>query len=127
MSEHESPLPAARHTPGMAPAGASASGARSQPIAPVTPATPVAPRANVELHIEELVLHGFPAGARHTIGDAVRRELARLLAEGGISPTLTSAGKVPRVDGGAFQMAPDATPDAIGARVAQAIHGGLRR
>ena len=27
---------------------------------------------NVELHIEELVLHGFAPGDRHRIGEAVR-------------------------------------------------------
>ncbi len=30
---------------------------------------------NIELHIEELVLHGFSPNDRHAIGEAVQREL----------------------------------------------------
>ena len=33
--------------------------------------------ARVELHIEELVLHGFPPRDRARIGDAVQAELDR--------------------------------------------------
>lgn len=36
---------------------------------------------NVIIEIEELVLHGFPAGDRHAIADALADELSRLVAE----------------------------------------------
>lgn len=39
---------------------------------------------SVNLHIEELVLHGFAPHDRHRIGDAVERELLRLLTERGV-------------------------------------------
>ncbi|MEJ2009120.1 MAG: hypothetical protein P8Z30_13360 [Acidobacteriota bacterium] len=40
-------------------------------------------RRRVEVHIEELVLHGFAPGDRHRIAVAVKQELSRLiLAEG---------------------------------------------
>jgi hypothetical protein len=35
----------------------------------------------VELRVDELVLHGFAPSDRHAIGDAVERELTRLLAK----------------------------------------------
>jgi len=38
----------------------------------------------VELHIEELVLHGFRSGDRFHIGDALERELVRLLGKQGL-------------------------------------------
>ena len=44
---------------------------------------------NVELHIEELVLHGFAPGDRYRIGEAVERELQRLLTVQG-APNLFS-------------------------------------
>ncbi len=36
---------------------------------------------NVIIEIEELVLHGFPAGDRYAIAEALTRELSRLVAE----------------------------------------------
>ena len=46
---------------------------------------------SIEMHIEELVLHGFEPGDRHAIGDAVERELARLLSEHGL-PSASAGG-----------------------------------
>ncbi|MGD8752520.1 MAG: hypothetical protein PVG14_13915, partial [Anaerolineales bacterium] len=39
---------------------------------------------SVELNIEALLLHGFSPHERFRIAQAVERELARLLAEGGL-------------------------------------------
>ena len=41
---------------------------------------------NIEVHIENLVLHGFEAGPSGDIGRAVQGELTRLLGEKGIVP-----------------------------------------
>jgi hypothetical protein len=82
--------------------------------------------ANVELHIEELVLHGFAPGDRYSIGDAVQRELQRLFAEQGASPRLAQDGEVAHLDGGAFKMAHGAGAEVIGAQIAQALYGGGR-
>jgi hypothetical protein len=84
-------------------------------------------RPNIELHIEELGLHGFAAGDRYRIGEAVQRELARLLAEQGVPPGLARGGEVARLDGGSFLIEAGGKPEAMGARVAQAVHGGLNR
>lgn len=97
----------------------------SAPVGPAPAGT--APRPNVELHIEELALHGFPSGARHAIGDAVQRELARLIAERGLAPALAVTGDHAYLDGGAFHMVRDTAPDRIGVQVARAIYGGLCR
>ncbi len=87
----------------------------------------VTPRHSVELHIEELVLHGFAPGDRDRIGGAVERELARLLAEGGLPGASSHPMAIGRLEGGAFQVAEGARPDGIGARVAAAIYRGLSR
>jgi hypothetical protein len=81
----------------------------------------------VELYIEELVLHGFAAGDRHRIGEAVEQELARLLAEQGLPASFDQSGETDRLDGGTFHIAPGARPDSVGAQVAQAVYGGLAK
>lgn len=80
---------------------------------------------NVELHIEELVLHGFPPD--HRIGDAVERELSRLFTERGVPRWLVQAGEVAHLDSGAFEMAQGEDPAVIGTRVARTVYGGFGR
>jgi hypothetical protein len=84
-------------------------------------------RPNIELHIEELVLHGFAPGDRHCLGEAVQRELARLLAEQGVPSGLAQGGEAPRLDGGSFRIDGGGKPEATGARVARAVYRGLKR
>lgn len=81
--------------------------------------------AGIELHIEELVLHGFAPGDRHRIGDAVERELAQLFAERGVPPHFETGFESPRLDAGSFNYAPGSSAEAIGAEVAHALYGGL--
>ena len=81
--------------------------------------------ANIELHIEELVLHGFAHGDRYRIGEAVEREFQRLFAEQGASPRLTQAGEIDRLDGGAFDVSHGAKAEMIGAQIAQTLFGRL--
>ncbi len=80
---------------------------------------------NIDLHIEELVLHGFAPNDRRAISEAVQRELTRLFAEQGIHPSLSNGYEAERVDGGTFQVQLGAKGNAIGTQVAQAIYGGL--
>ena len=86
---------------------------------------------NIKLHIEELALHGFAPGDRHSIADAVERELSRLLtdqfAEPGSSSLLAANAETARLDAGAFQVDPRSKPNSIGTQIAQAVHGGLTR
>jgi hypothetical protein len=81
---------------------------------------------NVELHIEELVLHGFPPDYRHRIGGAVEQEISRLFTEQGVPPSLSRGGDIPRLDAGAFQMSPELGADAVGARVARSLYEGMK-
>jgi len=81
--------------------------------------------ATIELHIEELVLHGLALGDRYRIADAVQRELTRLFAAQGAPPSLAHNLESARLDVGSFKVAPEARGEAIGVQVAQAVHGGL--
>jgi hypothetical protein len=82
---------------------------------------------NVELHIEELVLHGFSPGDRYRVGEAVEQELTRLLADRGVPQSLEGGGEIGHVDGGAIEVAPDSRAQVVGAQVAKAVYGGLRQ
>lgn len=81
----------------------------------------------VEVHVEELVLHGFAPGDRAGIAAAVERELARLLARDGVPEAWRRPGERERLDGGAFRHTPDAPRRRTGAAVAREVWKAVRR
>ena len=88
---------------------------------------PQHPNRTVKLHIEELVLHGFPPQDRQRIAQAVQQELTRLLSQGPVPSALTGGGAIPQLDGGEFHVRHGATPEQTGAQVARNLYGGLKR
>jgi len=84
-------------------------------------------RSNIEVHIEELVLHGFASKDRYLIGEAVQRELTRLFTEQGVPAFLSQSGEIARLDGGSFNVAAGSKAETIGAQVAQAVYGGGKK
>jgi hypothetical protein len=78
---------------------------------------------NIDLHIEELVLHGFDPRDRHGIADAVQRELARLVGERGLA-AVHGPLEIPRLDGGTIQLSGTRAAGA-GASIAGAVHSTL--
>ena len=85
------------------------------------------PRPALKLHVDTLVLHGFPAASRSMIGKAVERELARLFAAKGMPPSLAQLGYIEYLDGKSFDMKPNCQPAALGAEVASAVYRTLAR
>jgi hypothetical protein len=81
----------------------------------------------IHLHIEELVLHGFPSADRHRIGEAMQRELARLFSEQRTPLALMKSAEIDRLNAGAFQMPTAPGPESTGAQVARAVFGGLEQ
>lgn len=81
--------------------------------------------ANIELRIEELVLHGFDPVDRYRIAESVEAELGRLFTEGGMPPSLARRGEIRHLDVGAFEVGADLAPEAIGAGVARSLQEGL--
>jgi hypothetical protein len=84
-------------------------------------------KSSVNLHIEELVLHGFPQQDKYRIARALEHELARLLSQGDIPSVLSQGGVISGLDGGSFQTRPGTSPETTGARVAQNLYGGLKK
>jgi hypothetical protein len=49
-------------------------------------------KKRVEIHVDELVLHGIPAGQRQAVVEAVQRELARIAAQDSAAQDSAGAG-----------------------------------
>lgn len=82
---------------------------------------------NINLHVERLVLEGIevPAHEGRILEAAVSKELARLVAEGGMQPGLTRGGAMAFLRGGRFQMDPGNNTDQLGQQIARAVYGGV--
>ena len=79
---------------------------------------------NIEIVIEELVLHGFPHGDRYRIAGALEQELTRLFAETEDVPRMfKQASYVEAIDGGQCRIEPEA--GRIGLEIAQAVYRGV--
>jgi hypothetical protein len=83
------------------------------------------PQPSIELHIDELVLHGLPitSSQGRVVQAAIESELARLLAEQGLNHS--SVGAMPHLSAGSIQLTNDSKPANLGHQIAQAIYGGL--
>jgi hypothetical protein len=82
---------------------------------------------SVELHIEELILHGFPSGDRHRIAEAMQRELAHLFTEEQTPSLLSKNAEIDQLNSQAFQTTATPNPETTGAQVARAVFGGLKQ
>jgi hypothetical protein len=78
-------------------------------------------QANIELQIEELVLHDLPYDQRHRVAAAIEQALARLLAERGAPPGFTEG--MPPIEGGTVRVNPNLTAESMGMQVADSIYG----
>jgi len=80
----------------------------------------------IHLTIDRLILDGF-AVDRSTAGQirtAVEAELSQLLATSAFATSL-AGGAMPSIVAPAIQYASTDSPRAIGAAIAQSVHGGL--
>jgi hypothetical protein len=82
---------------------------------------------NVRVHIDRLVLDGFALGAGDgaRVGAAMQAELARLLAERGLSSRLAGGGAVGGLQGAALRPDGSSSPAALGRGIAQSVHGAV--
>ena len=83
-------------------------------------------RDAVTLHIEELVLSGFPPGSRHAIGDAVQAELTRLLSERGVGDAVARGGQGD-LEGGTFRLPERPNALASGSGIAHQVYAALHQ
>jgi hypothetical protein len=81
------------------------------------------PNAEIHLHIEELILHGFAPGDRQRLGEAVQQELVRLLAEQSPSLQWSNNRQIDRVEARSFSVA--AGNVGMGNQIAGAVHHAI--
>ncbi|MEO6672191.1 MAG: hypothetical protein ABIN93_02065 [Ginsengibacter sp.] len=80
---------------------------------------------NIEVNIDELVLHGFSPADRVLIGQAVEHELTSMFSQQGVPPSLIKNNNVPFLNGGSFQMKANTSPGSIGNQIAGTVYSGL--
>lgn len=81
----------------------------------------------VVVHIDWLVLNGFPRSERHGIAAGLQGELSRLLAAPTTAERLAGIGHVASVRAGKIQLSPGVKPQTTGANAARSISKGLIR
>jgi hypothetical protein len=79
---------------------------------------------NIELHIKELVLEGFPTRDTSRIVSVFKSELEQLLRQGNIPENIRSK-NILRLDGGTIRIQPGASPEMSGRQVARNLYRGL--
>lgn len=80
--------------------------------------------ANIELRIEELILHDLPYDQRHRVAAAIEQELTRLLGEHGAPPAFANNSSPLEVN--AVVVNPNLTAETMALQVANAIFGQIQ-
>jgi hypothetical protein len=83
----------------------------------------VTPR-RIELHIQELVLHGFSQLDGDAVAEAIELELGARL--GGPGVMINERGSSARVDAGSIELPHKASPVNCGAAIGERIHENLQ-
>jgi hypothetical protein len=85
-------------------------------------------RQYLELHVDELVLHGFSPAEGFSIGDAIQRELERLIVEGGPPGWIRGqkgAQSIDRIKVEPVNLRSGWKAETAGQQIARCVHGGL--
>ncbi len=81
----------------------------------------------LNLHIDQLTLHGFDRIDRHQLGSAVQRELSRLIREQGLPSSMNQTHTIGSLNAGEFKTGQSTGANNIGTQVAQKIYRGMAR
>lgn len=80
----------------------------------------------IELHIEELVLHGFPPHQAYQIGRIVEEELGRLFYDRGLPPMLSQEGNFKHLSLSPLELGNEVDAKQIGSQIAQTLYQGFQ-
>ncbi|QDT90453.1 hypothetical protein [Gimesia algae] len=83
----------------------------------------------IHVTIERLILDGLPVNqdSAPLIKETVQAELSRLFTENSTSQNLTSGGAVSSLRTAPIHLDAHSSPDAVGKKIATAMHGDLSR
>jgi hypothetical protein len=80
----------------------------------------------VVLHIDRLVLTGFPQQDRQALAEGLRQELGRLFAEPDVARQLVARGNAGQLKVGGVRVSPTTTPANVGNQAARGIAREIR-
>ena len=75
-------------------------------------------KQTIELHIEELVLHGFSPAQRYQIAAELQLELTRLFTEKGLPQSFNNAVNIQQLNAGSFQLNDTNKKNSAGSQIA---------
>ncbi|MCP3137410.1 hypothetical protein [Pyxidicoccus xibeiensis] len=81
---------------------------------------------DIEIHIEELVLHGVDVADRHAVAEALQRELQTLVASEGLQTLLASPERFERYSPAPITVTPGMKSEQLGTQLARTLHGGWK-
>jgi len=81
---------------------------------------------NIEIHIDELVLHGFARDDFEGIKKAVESELARLIKDQGLPGSLSLPKNYRHMNAGEFIMPKGTRAGMVGNGIAGSVYNGLK-
>ncbi|MFP2930340.1 hypothetical protein ACLESO_35120 [Pyxidicoccus sp. 3LG] len=81
---------------------------------------------DIEIHIEELVLHGVDVADRHALAEALQRELQALVASEGIQTLMSDPDRFSRWSPGPLTVEPGMKSEQLGSQLARTLHGGWK-
>jgi hypothetical protein len=84
-------------------------------------------RQPIEIHIEQLVLHGLAGHDRHAIARAVERHLTETLGAEGISRSLQTPSELEHVKAGEFRLRRGAHSSDVGQQIGRQLSGVFTR
>lgn len=80
------------------------------------------PHPTLEVHIEQVVLHGYSPADTHRLGETVQAELSRLVQKLGIDHSAVNNLSIERLDGGSLKSTSQPKIEALGAKLAGSVH-----
>ena len=80
---------------------------------------------NIELYIDELVLHGLSVHDRYAIAEAVQNELTRLFTEQGIPSSISEQKNILSLKAGTFNFQQHSDDVAVGNNIGSSIYKGF--
>ena len=81
---------------------------------------------DIEIQIDELVLHGFPPMNRRLIKEAVETHLARMFLDGRMYQGFTEDKTIEKSHAVSINLKSDSTPGNIGKQIARSIYGEIK-
>lgn len=79
---------------------------------------------NIELHIDQLILHGFSRRDAFYIKQSLQQELSRMIQKDGLPTHFQNEAHTRRMDAGEFRIQASAKPEVIGRQIAGQVYGG---